>query len=534
MRFWLWGLLASLTLTGCEQAPPQLEHDSLLYCIADVPLSFNPQLVRSTETLDATAHQLYDRLLNIEPHSQQLVPALATHWRQSADGLKYQFTLREQVSFHDTPWFVPSRYLTAKDVAFSFNRILDPQHPYHQISGGQYPFFNSINWAKRVKGVRALNERQVEFVLRQPDADFLTNLTTEYAVILSSEYAEQLLAADTPQLLDQQPVGTGPFKLEFYRPDEFIRYQAHSRYWRGAPRLSQLVFDITHTSSKRLAKLLSGECNAMAQPAASQWAVIKQHPELVLTETQHSSNVSVLALNTEHAPFNDIRVRKALSLALNRDDILQAVYFDVGTVASGLLSPTSWAFTPNALLSKPDLERARGLLAQAGVADGFKMTLLLPSSARTYNPDSLKTGQLIQYRLAQLGVKVTLVDLERQVLRERIDTGEQDAVLTGWSADTPSPDNMLRNLLSCQAIAAGTNASRWCHPVFDKQLDLALLTEDHTQRAQYYQRAQTLAYQEMAVIPLIQSQRQLSYHQHITGLALLPYGGVAFYQAYKE
>lgn len=128
MRFWLWGLLASLTLTGCEQAPPQLEHDSLLYCIADVPLSFNPQLVRSTETLDATAHQLYDRLLNIEPHSQQLVPALATHWRQSADGLKYQFTLREQVSFHDTPWFVPSRYLTAKDVAFSFNRILDPQH----------------------------------------------------------------------------------------------------------------------------------------------------------------------------------------------------------------------------------------------------------------------------------------------------------------------------------------------------------------------------------------------------------------------
>src|SRR5699024_9626130 len=131
----------------------------------------------------------------------------------SADGLTYQFTLREQVSFHHTPWFTPSRYLTAHDVAFSFNRILDPEHPYHQVSGGQYPFFNSINWAQHVKSVRAINKRQVEFVLTQADADFLTNLASEYAVILSSEYAEQLSAANMPQQLDQQPIGTGPFKL---------------------------------------------------------------------------------------------------------------------------------------------------------------------------------------------------------------------------------------------------------------------------------------------------------------------------------
>ena len=245
-------------------------------------------------------------------------------------------------------------------------------------------------------------------------------------------------------------------------------------------------------------------------------------------------NVAVLALNTQKPPFNDVRVRKALSLALNRTDILQAVYFDIGTLAESLLPPVSWGHDPKLLMPPPDQNRARWLLAQAGVEDGFDMTLLVPSGARTYNPDSLKTGQLIQRRLAELGIRVKLLSLEEQILRRELLAGQQDAVLTGWSADTPDPDNMLRNLLSCQAIAAGTNASRWCHPLFEQQLDLALTEPDLTRRIGYYQLAQQLAYQDMAVIPLVHSQRLQAYRKEVGGLRLLPYGSVAFHQAYKE
>ncbi|MBR9857825.1 MAG: peptide ABC transporter substrate-binding protein SapA [Gammaproteobacteria bacterium] len=533
MRLWLWSLLTTLLLAGCDGGNRQLAQESLLYCIEGTPLTFNPQLVISTETLDATAHQLYDRLLDITPDSQQPMPALATAWERSDDGLRYRFTLRPGVTFHHTDWFSPSRPLTADDVVFTFSRLIDQQHPYHAISGGRYPFFDSIGWPELVTEVRALGEHEVEFVLSRPNASFLTNLATDYAVILSAEYGAQLLAAGRPELLDQQPVGTGPFKLKLYRTDEFIRYHRHPTYWRGSARLAQLVFDITPTSSKRLAKLLTGECDVMAHPATSQLSVIKQHPELALSYAT-GMNVAVLALNTQKPPFDDVRVRKALSLALNRTDILQAVYFDIGTLAESLLPPVSWGHDPELLMPPPDQSRARWLLAQAGLEDGFDMTLLVPSGARTYNPDSLKTGQLIQRRLAELGIRVKLLSLEEQILRRELLEGQQDAVLTGWSADTPDPDNMLRNLLSCQAIAAGTNASRWCHPLFEQQLDLALTEPDLTRRIGYYQLAQQLAYQDMAVIPLVHSQRLQAYRKEVGGLRLLPYGSVAFHQAYKE
>ena len=533
MRLWLWALLSSLLLTGCDNGNRQLAQQSLLYCMAGAPLSFNPQLVISTETLSATAHQLYDRLLDLDPLSQQLTPSLASHWQRSDDGLRYRFTLREGVSFHQTPWFSPSRALSAEDVVFTFSRIIDKQHPYHEINGGRYPFFDGVDWSELVSEVRAIDSHQIEFVLTRPNVDFLGYLATDYAVILSAEYGEQLLAAGSPKQLDRQPIGTGPFLLNSYRPDEFIRYYHHPDYWRGSAPLKQLVFDITPKSSKRLAKLLSGECDVMANPSASQLTVIRRHPELSLSEAT-GMNVSVLALNTQKAPFNDIRVRRAISLALEREDILHAVYFNAGELAESLLPATSGGHDPSLTMPTANQARARWLLKLAGLSDDISMMLLMPAGARTYNPDGLKTGQLIQRRLAELGIKVTLKAMDEQLMRRELLAGEHDAVLSGWSADTPSPDNVLRNLLSCRAIAAGTNASRWCNPLFEQQLDLALTRVSPDERQLHYQRAQALVYQDMAVIPLVHSQRLLSYRSEVKGLQLLPYGGVAFHRAYKE
>ncbi|WMC11564.1 ABC transporter substrate-binding protein [Oceanimonas pelagia] len=532
MRFWLCWLTA-LLLAGCDGSDRQLAKESLLYCAEGAPLTFNPQLAASTQTLDATAHQLYDRLLDINPVTLQPEPALALSWHRSDDGLRYRFTLRPGVQFHHTAGFTPSRPFNADDVVFSFQRLIDGNHPYHAVSGGHYPFFDSIGLSGLIREVRALGPREVEFVLSRPDASFITNLATDYAVILSAEYGAQLLAAGTPALLDQQPVGTGPFLLAQYRIDDFIRYHRHPGYWRGEVALAQLVFDITPKSSKRLAKLLTGECDVMAHPGASQMAVIKSHPELVLDQAT-GMNVSVLALNTQKPPFDDVRVRKALALALSRDDILQAVYFGIGSAAESVLPPVSWGYHPNLLMPLPDAARARWLLAQAELADGFDMTLLLPAGARSFNPDSLKTGQLIQRRLGELGIRVRLQSLEEQILRRELMAGEQDAVLTGWSADNPDPDNILHNLLSCQAIATGTNASRWCHPLFERQLAAALTAPNLSERIGYYHRAQEIMQLDMPLIPLNHTLKQQAHRRTVHGLQLRPYGGVALRQAWKE
>ncbi|WP_019934155.1 ABC transporter substrate-binding protein [Oceanimonas smirnovii] len=532
MRYWLCWLIA-LLLAGCDDSDQQLVKESLLYCAEGAPFTFNPQLAASTQTLDATAHQLYDRLLDINPDNLQPMPALATHWERSEDGLRYRFTLRPGVQFHTTRWFTPTRPLNADDVVFSYQRLINNNHPFHSLSGGHYPFFDSIGLSELVTDVRALGPRQVEFVLSRPNASFITSLATDYGVILSAEYAAQLLEAGTPELIDQKPVGTGPFYLAQYRIDDFIRYYRHSGYWRGNVALNQLVFDITPKSSKRLAKLLTGECDVMAHPGASQISVIKQHKELVLDQAT-GMNVSVLALNTQKAPFNDVRVRKALALALSRDDILQAVYFGIGSQAESVLPPVSWGYDPNILMPLPDAERARWLLEQAGLQNGFTMTLLVPAGSRSYNPDGLKTGQLIQRRLGELGITVRLQNLEEQILRRELQTGEQDAVLTGWSADNPDPDNMLHNLLSCQAIAGGTNASRWCNPLFEHQLSAALTAPTLSQRIGFYHNAQEIVYQDMPLIPLNHTLKLQAHRHNVKGLQLQPYGGVVLYRAYKE
>ena len=592
MHLWLWAVLPTLLLAGCNEKDAQLAHDSLLYCTATSPLSFNPQLVVATDTLDATAHQLYDRLLALDSRSQEPLPALASDWQRSADGLRYRFHLQPNVAFHNTDWFSPTRTLNASDVVFSFTRLTDPQNPYHKVSGGRYPFFSAINWPQLVKQVREIDEQQVEFVLNYPDADFLQYLASDYAVILSAEYATQLQAANTPQLLDQQPIGTGPFLLDFYRPDEFIRYHRHPDYWQAESRVSHLVFDITPKSSKRLAKLLTGECDAMANPAASQLAVIQRHPDLALSAAAGIST-AVLAFNTQKPPFNDLRVRNAIRLAIQKENIVQAVYFGEATLAEHLLPepvlpPILWSqatqpqasdnaategLITNSLISdglaiapaimdnpaaessntdssntdspgstpfdrqsdrEQNVAEARRLLAEAGLSGGFKMTLLMPAGARTYNPDGLKTGQLFQQQLAPLGIKLTLRALDEQILLNQLLSGQQDAVLIGWSADIPSPDNMLRNLLSCRAIKAGTNASRWCHPAFEAELNLALIDAEPARRQAYYQAAQYLAELDVALIPLVHSQRRLSYRRSVSGLQLLPYGGVNFQLVEKE
>lgn len=166
---------------------PQRLPSGLVYCSEGNPESFNPQLVTSGTTIDATSHQIYSRLVDYDAISGQLVPALATSWAESDDGLSYRFTLRENVKFQHSSRFTPSRYFNADDVLFSFNRIIDTHHPYHDVSRTGYPFFQSIGFSEQVNSVEKINDHEVVFRLARKDASFLSNLATDFAVILSSE-----------------------------------------------------------------------------------------------------------------------------------------------------------------------------------------------------------------------------------------------------------------------------------------------------------------------------------------------------------
>jgi len=530
---WLLILCLLPGLSACKQ-DDRVHENGVIFCVGSLNQNLNPQLHSSGMLASSVSQQIYNRLLEVNPYTQQLDGSLATHWQVSPDGLVYTFTLRQGVRFQTTDWFTPSREFNAEDVVFSFRRLLDARHPFHRISGGRYPFFDNLRFSELVRSVRALSPWQVQFVLSRPDASFLANLASDYAVILSAEYGARLQTEGTLAWLDHRPVGTGPFKVKEYRPEEFLRLYRHDGYWEGPPPLSQLVFDYTPKASKRLTKLMTGECQVMVYPAVTQLPFIRQDPSLDLVE-RNSLNTAFLALNTGKAPFNDVRVRQALAMAIDRQTLLQAVYYDSGQKADNLLPPLSWAHDANLKGPDFDLQAARKLLTRAGYPRGFAMTLWVQPGERAYNPDALKTAQLVQADLARLGIRVTITQLKWSIMRTQLREGRHDGVIMGWAADTADPDNILRPLLSCDAAhQGGLNISAWCNPQFDRLLDDALTTRRLSQRVQDYHEAQALLAREMPLIPLAHALSIHAFRSNLHQVEVTPMGGLSLKRAYQD
>lgn len=505
---------------------PQRLPSGLVYCSEGNPESFNPQLVTSGTTIDATSHQIYSRLIDYDTQSGKLVPALATHWSMSEDGLSYRFVLRENVKFQYSSRFIPSRTFNADDVLFSFNRIIDPQHPYHWVSRTGYPFFQSIGFSEQVKEIKKINDHEVVFYLARKDASFLSNLATDFAVILSAEYAQQQLTLGHPENVDHFAIGTGPFTLVQYAKNEYIRYRRNPDFWGEPAHVEMLIFDITPKSTVRLAKLIAGDCSVSALPKAGELPVIKQHSELTI-ESQPGLNVAFWAFNTQKPPLDDVRVRRALAYAVDKQNILQAVYQNTAIEATGVLPPASWAYDNNKGLNDYNPQKARNLLKEAGIKN-LSINIWAMPVARAYNPNALKTAELIQSDLANIGVKVNIISYDWSVFSQRLSRDEYDSVLIGWNADNSDPDNFFTPLLSCSAMQSNNNRSRWCNPKFDAILDRARVVSNQAERKAIYQEAEAFLADQVPMLSLAHAKRVALTRNNIQNMQLTPFGGISF------
>lgn len=525
---WLTVFCCLLIFTACQDTSQHAQMESgIIYCSEGNPSSFNPQLDTSGTTSDATAHQLYDRLLDFDPETGQIVPGLASSWLVSRDGLTYTFQLRKKVAFHDTVYFTPSRFFNADDVMFSINRWRMASHPFHNVSGGNYPYFTSLGLSDIIRDVIRVNGYRVEIVLNSPDSSFLANLATDFAVILSAEYANQLNVQGNKSNLDSFPIGTGPFKFKDFRKDRFIRYKRHESYWKHSNVSSNLIYDITQSSSLRLAKLMTGECDAVAFPAQSEISMIQQRPDLRLDD-KPGLNVGFWAFNTNKAPFDNPEVRKALSMAIDRNTILEAIYFGSAIPAKGILPPSSWAYQNDLQDTNYNPVLAKKLLEDNGIENGFTMNIWAMPVERAYNPNARKMAELIQNYLRQVNIEANIVSYEWGTFRQRLKQGLHDSVLIGWSADNGDPDNFYRPLLTCAAIESGTNRAMWCSPEYDLYINQALKYTDIERRKEYYFKANKLIKEEMPLFPLAHANRYQAYRTELNGVTINPFGGIRF------
>lgn len=508
----------TMLVSGMAQAK------TLVYCSEGSPEGFDPAPFTAGTTFDASSKPLYNRLVEFKRGTSEVQPGLAESWDVSDDGLEYTFKLRPGVKFHTTDYFTPSRDFNADDVVFSFERQRDTGHSYNQYTAGiAWEYFNGMSMPDLIKSVEKIDDLTVKFVLTRPEAPMIANLAMDFASILSAEYASKLEADGMKEMLNQQPIGTGPFGFVAYQKDAVIRYKAHEGYWAGKQAIDDLVFAITTDASVRQQKLKAGECHVAPYPNPADLADLMADPNLTVME-QEGLNVGYLAYNTMVAPFDKAEVRKALNMAINKEAILEAVFQGAGKAAKNPIPPTMWSYN-NAIEDDPyDPEAAKKMLMDAGV-DGLKMKVWAMPVQRPYNPNARRMAEVIQSDFAKVGVEVEIVSYEWGEYLSLSKAKDRDgAVLLGWTGDNGDPDNFLAVLLGCDAVG-GSNRAQWCNEEFEALVQKAKTVSDKAERTKLYEQAQMVFKREAPWATVAHSVVFMPMSKKVSGYVMDPLGG---------
>ena len=500
---------------------------TLVYCSEGSPEGFTPALYTAGTTFDASSHTIYNKLVEFERGSTNVVPGLAESWDVSEDGLEYTFHLRKGVKFHTTKDFTPSRDFNADDVIFSFMRQKDPNHPYNKISGGTYEYFGGMSMDTLIKDIVKVDDYTVKFVLNQVEAPFIANMAMDFASIASAEYAALIEKTGNLEMFDQNPVGTGPFQLVAYQKDAVIRYKAFADYWGGKAAIDDLIFAITPDASVRYQKMKAGECDVMPYPNPADIKAMDEDPNINLMQ-QEGLNVGYLAYNNQKDKFKDVRVRKALNMAINKQAILDAVFQGAGKAAKNPIPPTMWSYNDKVQDDPYDPEAAKKLLEEAGVSD-MKTNIWAMPVQRPYNPNARRMAELIQADWKAIGVDAEIVSYEWGEYLKRSSAGEHDTVLLGWTGDNGDPDNFMYVLLGCDAVESGANRAKWCNEEFNDLLVKAKQTTDIAERTKLYEEAQVVFKREAPWATIAHSVVFMPVSTKVKNYKIDPFGGHIFY-----
>jgi dipeptide transport system substrate-binding protein len=516
-----------LSVVNTAHAATALPDKTLVYCSEGSPAGFDPAQYTTGTDFTADTFTLYNRLVEFERGGTQIEAGLAQSWDVSPDGLQYTFHLRHGVQFHTTSYFKPSRDFDADDVLFTFDRMLDPTLPFNRAYPVQFPYLVDLGLDKLIAKVEKVDPYTVRFTLRQVNAPFLQNMAMEFASILSAEYADQLLKAGRAAEINLQPIGTGPFIFHSYTKDATLRFDGNPNYWKpGAVQLSRLIFSITVDPAVRMQKLKRDECQVAAYPRPADLAELKADPSINML-SQAGFNLGYMSYNVSHKPLDQVEVRRALDMAIDKKAIIASIYQGAGQLATHPMPPTQWSYDTSLTGAPFDPAQAQALLAKAGYPHGFDISLWAMPVQRPYNPNARLMAEMIQSDWAKIGVRAKIVTYEWGEYIKRAHAGEDDTMLIGWNGDNGDPDNWLGTLLGCSAVD-GNNFSKWCDKSFETLIIKGRNTTDQAARSKIYTEAQQIFAAQLPFSPIAHSTAYLPVSKNVTGLKIEPLGYLRF------
>jgi dipeptide transport system substrate-binding protein len=520
-------LLLAIAVPAMLIATP-LAAKTLVFCSEGSPENFYPGINTTGTSFDANS-QIYSRIVDFERGTTKVIPGLAEKWDISADGTVYTFHLRKGVKWHSNANFKPTRDMNADDIIFAIERQWKESNPYFKVTSSNHSYFNDMGMPKLLKSVDKVDDYTVKITLNAAEAPFLSDLAMEYAGIQSKEYADAMLKAGTPEKLDQEPIGSGPFMLVQYQKDAIIRYKAFPQFWGGKAKIDDLIFAITPDASVRWAKLQKGECHVMPYPNPADLDAIRKDPNVTVLE-QPGLNIGYLAYNTTKKPFDDVRVRKAFNMAMNKQAIIDAVYLSTGVAATNPIPPTMWSYNKSIKDDPYNPDAAKKLLAEAGYPNGLETDLWAMPVQRPYNPNAKRIAELMQADLAKIGVKAEIKSFEWGEYRKRAQAGEHQMAQLGWTGDNGDPDNFLNTLLGCAAAKSnGSNIAKFCYQPFEDLVQKAKSVSDQAERTALYEKAQVIFKEQAPWFTIAHSVQLKPVRKEVVDFKLSPFGRHTFY-----
>jgi peptide/nickel transport system substrate-binding protein len=396
-------LALALGLGGLAAAQQPAHGGTVTVAIVADPPGWDPSASTSQEIPRVVYHNVFEGLVRFDA-SGTIVPALATDWSVSDDGLTWTFTLRGGVKFHDGSDF------TVDDVIAKFERAMDPD------SGHTNPGYYAA-----IESVEAANDGMaVVFTLERPSRSLLYNLARPDSIIYP---------AGTHETQRTQPIGTGPFRFARYVEGSEVRLERFDDYYvEGLPYLDAVVFRIMSDPNTRFAALQAGDIDVVPL-TPEQFGLAMAHPNLTATSGTATAEIT-LAMNNSREPLNDVRVRQAITHAIDKNAIVQGAMFGLGTVIGTHMSPAEAYYIDLTDTFPFDPERARQLLAEAGYPDGFTIDFELPEPYM----NERRAGEVVAQQLRDVGITVNLSVVEWGTWIQRIFLGgDYDMTIIGHS-----------------------------------------------------------------------------------------------------
>lgn len=467
---------------------------TLVYGKAQAAIALDPGAVDEGGS-SSVASQIFDSLLAYEPGGTKIVPALAEKWTVSEDGKEITFFLRKGVKFHD------GTKMDADAVVFSLARQHFEDHPFHKFGPWKYwntsgfkDIFKKDGSLKKkgiIKDIVKVDDHTVKVLLNQADAAIMVNFTLYFTSIVSPA-AVKKYGAD----FRKNPVGTGAFRFVKWVKDDHVMLKKNKDYWGEKAGIDNLIFKVYPDATARSMALIKGEVDVIEPPDADNLKELAKNKDIKIL-SKEGLTMGYVCMNVERKPFDNKLVRQAVNYAVNKAEIIQAVYGKLGTPASMPMPPSLWGFNKDIPAYEYDPEKAKSLLKEAGYPDGFEIELFALPVSRPYNPNGKKVGEIMQAQLKKVGINAKIVSYDIGTYWDKVDAGEFDMCMTGWSGE-PDPNDWLHRLFTSGYL----NSARWNNDAYTDLVNEARTVSDIAKRSELYKKAQEIIHEEAPVVML--------------------------------